>query len=164
MAIGCKLYGMMHILWHIMPGRERLVKSLIVDDDAQEYVDELNAMYNFHLYKPLIMSMLAKKFSSDVAKVINLYLPQMYRDEYGKEMKKRRKSYGSMHSQSSSPHLAIDCVDPLPPMSTYCSTNNSSNGTPQRGDELSINMTAPNFAIPIDCDDPLTLLRRQSLP
>merc|ERR1712110_1045735 len=145
--MGCRLWEIMNILWHIMPGRDRLVRSLIVDK-PHEYVIELNAMYDFHIHKPMIFKILARIFSSDVARVIDVYLPQMYRDEYREDLRRSSRfhtGYGSIHSMSSSPHLAIDCVDPLPVMSAYYSRNNSVNAI----DDLEINMIGPQLIMTI---------------
>ena len=79
--IGYKLYKLMNILWHIMPGHQRLVKSLIVDKPNLEYIVQLNAMYNFHVNRPIIYNILARKFSNDVGKIIIMYLPRTYYEE-----------------------------------------------------------------------------------
>merc|ERR1712079_696085 len=125
----------MHILWHIMPGRRKLVKSLVVDKSEIGYLAQFEAMYHFHLNRPFIRKILCNEFSNDVGNVIMLYLPRTYPenirldgrngDRYPRKNKSPRReswkrqrryieTYWNTPSSSSSAHLAIDCVDPLP--------------------------------------------------
>ena len=205
--IGYKLYRVMNILWHIMPGRQKLVKSLIVDKPRMDYIVQLNAMYKFHINRPIIYGMLSKKFSQDVGKIILMHLPRTWEEQCRAEKtrrssnRKRKRTlsrnnsvYSSVYEESTpstSPHLAIDCVDPLPPMSRYCSmnddnyntfsTNNNNNnninssplknnisnssdgnggGDLSENDIFGINMTVPQLSIPMDCEDPLLLIKQ----
>ena len=183
-SIGYKLYGLMHILWHIMPGHERLVKSLIVDN--LDYIAQLNAMYNFHVNRPTIFKILANKFSNDVGKIITLYLPKTYyqniraeKPRHGRRRKRTLSRNNSVYSSinecststvslSTNSLFAIDSVQPLPPNNykyrPEISQNqhiNRRNSTDSDDNDL-ITMTVPQIAIPIDCDDPLSLLRDAS--
>ena len=132
-VLGYRLYHLMHILWHIMPGRRKLVKSLIADGP---YSVQLNAMYDFHINRPVVQQILCRTFSNDVGNVIMLYMPRTYTgntilDDGGSGSARRKvvKRYPtSCYStpSSSSAHLAIDCVDPLPAsFAKYDSTENT---------------------------------------
>eukprot|EP01083_Nonionella_stella_P172690 593433_1 len=178
LIIGRKLYDLMNVLWHIMPGRQKLVKSLIVEK-PDLILMQLNAMYYFHINRPIIHDILGRKFSNDVGKIIAMYLPRTYYEECrlhknGGNKRRRRISNFSTYSSysvysnftpSSSPHLAIDCVDPLPPMPRYCGRykNEFDNEAEEEFGHAGIHMTVPTFAIPIDCEDPLSLLKGQSI-
>lgn len=137
-GIGYRLYCLMHILWHIMPGRRKLVKSLIVDKPEMEYPTQLKAMYNFHINRPSIRRVLCQTFADDVGNIIMLYLPRTYPEDIrldgtkGGTPRRRRESlkrhvaaYWNTPS-SSSAHLAIDCVDPLPVSFTKYDSNENS--------------------------------------
>jgi hypothetical protein len=135
MAMGHRLYSLMHILWHIMPGRRKLVKSLVVDKAEIRYLPQFEAMYHFHIDRPWIRNILCGAFSKDVGNVIMLYLPKTYPEDlrldenggrncWSRKSKNARRESMNGHRRyvesywnspcSSSAHLAIDCVDPLP--------------------------------------------------
>lgn len=166
--IGYKLYELMHILWHIMPGHERLVKSLIVDN--LDYIAQLNAMYNFHIDRPKIYKILANTLTNDISYIITLYLPKTYyqnirseKPRHGGRRRKRTLSrnnsvYSSINECSTStlslsPHslIAIDSVQPLPPNYNYNYHQNKHSNSDSDDNDM--------ITIPMDCVDPLSLLR-----
>ncbi len=96
LIIGVKIYKTINILWHIMPGRQKLIKSLMVDKMHINYLNKLNAMYNFHMNKPKMYNILSDKFSSDIGRIICNYLPKTYYEQCKTYKNRKNNNYNSI--------------------------------------------------------------------